>query len=89
MRENRGHGEARSDGDANLADLLVGKGPKGGHFAGELEFLRIALGTLADAKTTIEELYAWQFDGPQYRDFAGRRPADGKRDAGALEAMAD
>jgi len=64
---------------SNTGDLLVGKG-----LAGEIEFLRIALGTLADAKTTIDELYAWQFDGPARRDFAGNTPV-GKRDAGALE----
>jgi hypothetical protein len=26
---------------------------------------------LADAHTTIAELYAWQFHGPQHADFAG------------------
>ena len=44
----------------------------------------IALGTLDDAKTTIEELYAWQFSGPFLEDFLGRRP-NGQRDAGAIE----
>jgi len=58
---------------------------KGNCFRGAIDFLRIARGTLADAKTTIEELYAWEFDGPQFRDFTGRLPADGKRDAGAIE----
>ncbi len=69
----------------NKADLLVGKGPDNGFLAGSLEFLRISLGTLADARTSIEELYAWQFDGPFLKDFTGkpRRP-DGC--AGALEA---
>jgi hypothetical protein len=76
---------------SNTADLLVGKGrgpaPGGKPFAGEIEFLRIARGTLADARTTIDELYAWQFQtGPFLRDFTGRAIADGKRDAGALEA---
>ena len=42
-------------------------------------------GVLADAKTTIDELYAWEFDGPHLRDFTGRTP-HGKRDAGAIEA---
>jgi len=46
----------------------------------------LSLGTLKDAKTDIEELYAWQFDGPFIRDFAGRKPK-GKRDAGALELI--
>jgi hypothetical protein len=70
---------------ASEADLLVGRSAKGRHFAGDIEFLRIALGTLADAKTTIQELHAWQFDGPFLRDFTGRRSPDGRRDAGAIE----
>ncbi len=65
---------------ANSADMIAGKG-----MACTIEFLRIALGTLADAHTTIEELYTWQFDGPQYRDFTGAKPA-GARDAGALQS---
>jgi hypothetical protein len=40
---------------------------------------------LADAMTSLEELYAWQFNGPQFRDFAGRRVSGARRDAGALE----
>jgi hypothetical protein len=71
---------------ANPADLLVGKAADGTCLAGTLEFVRIALGTLADAKTTIEELHAWQFDGPFLRDFTGRAPTGQRRDAGALEA---
>jgi len=70
---------------ANSADFLVGKGVKGGYFAGAVDFLRVCRGTLADAHTTIEELYAWQFDGPQFRDFCGHLPAGKGRDAGALE----
>ncbi|HUU21625.1 MAG TPA: LamG-like jellyroll fold domain-containing protein, partial [Phycisphaerae bacterium] len=76
-------------GDASLSnggDLLVGKAGDGHYFAGALEFLRIARGTLTEAKTTIEELYDWQFDGPFLRDFAGRSPAGKARDAGAFEA---
>lgn len=65
---------------ANTADMLAGK-----DLACTLEFMRIARGTLADAQTTIEELYAWQFDGPQYRDFTGLKPR-GARDAGALHS---
>jgi len=67
------------------AALLVGKGPDGNFFAGTMEFLRIARGTLADAKTTIEELYDWEFDGPFLRDFRGREPSGKCRDAGAFE----
>ena len=37
-----------------------------------------------DTKTTIDELYTWQFDGPFLRDFTGRKPV-GRRDAGAIE----
>ena len=71
---------------ANAADLFVGGTPSGRWLAGELEFLRICQGTLADAKTSIKELYAWQFDGPFLRDFTGQEPADRRRDAGALES---
>ncbi len=69
---------------ANSADLYVGGTPEGDYFHGTFEFLRISLGTLKDAKTNIEELYAWEFDGPFLYDFAGNKP-EGKRDAGALE----
>jgi hypothetical protein len=72
---------------SNPADLHVGGCPDGGHLAGTIDFMRLALGTLADAKTTIEELYAWQFDGPFLRDFAGHGPTE-RRDAGALEGLA-
>jgi hypothetical protein len=33
--------------------------------------------------TTIEELNAWEFDGPQMRDFNGRKPT-GARSVGAI-----
>jgi hypothetical protein len=68
---------------ANDADVTVGGSPEGRCFDGAIDFLRIAQGTLADADTTIEELYAWEFDGPQLRDFTGRKPP-GARDAGAI-----
>src|SRR5262249_14650448 len=58
---------------ANDGDVFVGGTPDGRHLDGALDFLRIAHGTLADAETTIEELYAWEFDGPQFRDFSGRK----------------
>lgn len=74
---------------ANEGDLHVGGTPEGRCLEGEIEFVRIALGTLADARTSIEELHEWQFNGPFLRDFAGRKPADGKRDAGALELAGD
>jgi hypothetical protein len=68
---------------ANEGDVTVGGTPDGRYLDGAIDFLRIAQGTLADAETTIEELYAWEFDGPQLRDFTGRK-ATGPRDAGAL-----
>jgi hypothetical protein len=76
-----------SPGDSlsNDADFLVGRGADGDYFAGKMDFLRICRGTLADAETTIEELYEWQFNGPFLRDFCGKPPV-GRRDAGAIEA---
>jgi hypothetical protein len=71
---------------SNEADLYVGGTPEGHNLAGTIDFLRICQGTLADARTSIDELYAWQFDGPQFRDFAGNEP-QGKRDAGAIELV--
>lgn len=68
----------------NSSDFLVGKNQDGNFFAGTIDFLRISKGTLADAKTNIDELYKWEFDGPFLHDFAGNLPI-GKRDAGALE----
>ena len=68
---------------ANEGDVHVGGTPGGRSLEGAIDFLRIAQGTLADADTTIEELYAWEFDGPQLRDFTGRKPS-GARDAGAV-----
>jgi hypothetical protein len=76
------------DGSVSLAndgDVNVGGTPEGRFFDGTLEFLRIAHGTLADADTTIEELYAWEFDGPFLRDFTGRKPVGARRAAGAIE----
>ena len=63
----------------NNDDLIVGKG-----LPGAIAFLRISQGTLRDADTTIDELYAWEFDGPFLRDFMGVKPV-GKRDAGAFQ----
>jgi len=68
---------------ANEGDVYVGGTPEGRYLDGVLDFLRIAQGTLSDADTTIEELYAWEFDGPQMRDFTDRKPT-GARNAGAI-----
>ncbi len=70
---------------ANDGDLFVGGTAAGRHFDGTLDFMRLAHGTLADARTTIEELYAWEFDGPFLRDFTGKKAEGGRRDAGALQ----
>ncbi len=83
--EGRGLGAGVSLG--NLATLHVGGCPDGDCLAGALDFMRIALGTLADSKTTIEELYAWQFDGPFLRDWNGREAVSGRRAAGAIDLV--
>ena len=82
-QDNQGSGVSKVN-LANTSDLFVGGSDKDDCLNGELEFMRICLGTLKDARTSIEELYTWQFDGPVSRDFAGNK-ANGKRDAGALE----
>jgi len=64
----------------NAADFVVGKG-----YAGAIQYLRVARGNLADSRTTIEELYDWEFDGPFLRDFTGKTPVGKKRSAGAFE----
>jgi hypothetical protein len=70
---------------ANEADLYVGGTPQGHNLDGMIDFMRIARGTLADARTTIDELCAWEFNGPFLYDFTGReRPADGG-EAGAID----
>ncbi len=60
----------------------MGKG-----LTGAVDFLRVCRSTLAESKTSIGELYAWEFDGPFLRDFCGNAPV-GKRDAGAIEGSA-
>jgi hypothetical protein len=83
-RDKTGPGLGAGDNLANEADLYVAGTPEGSHLAGAIEFLRIARGTLSDAQTTIEELHAWQFDGPFLDDFTGsRRCVDGGA-AGAI-----
>jgi hypothetical protein len=69
----------------NPADLLVGKTHDGVFFVGAIDFMRICLGTLEDARTDIAELYEWQTNGPVKYDMTGQSPR-GRRDAGALEA---
>lgn len=71
----------------NSADFYVGKDSSGNYFKGAVDFLRISRGTLADAKTTIDELYEWEFNGPFLRDFTGTTAV--KRDGGALDSGKD
>ena len=67
---------------SNTADFIVGK-----DFVGAVDFLRVCRSTLAESKTSIDELYAWEFGGPFLSDFTGRTPAPAKvRDAGRLRA---
>jgi hypothetical protein len=65
---------------SNKTDFIAGRG-----VIGALDFLRVARGSLADAETTIQELYAWEFNGPHLKDFAGRLPVGTRRTIGALE----
>jgi hypothetical protein len=87
-----GQSQAAFGPDASLdnnADFLVGKGhDDSAFFTGALDFLRVCRGTLEDSRTTIEELYEWQTNGPFRYDFMGKAPS-GRRDAGALEARAN
>jgi len=85
----RGPGIAGDVSLANDADLYVAGAPNGHYLNGTMEFLRIARGTLADSKTTIEELYAWEFNGPFLADFTGRRRRAGRGYAGAIDGGAE
>jgi hypothetical protein len=72
----------------NTSDFVVGGMENGGaddQLAVDLDFLRISLSSFAESKTSIEELHAWQFHGPQQRDFAGEK-RDAKNLPGALTA---
>ena len=67
---------------SNTADFVVGKG-----LTGAVDFLRVCRSTLTESKTSIDELYAWEFSGPFLRDFTGRAPPIGKaHDAGAIQS---
>jgi len=71
---------------SNTANLLVGKDADDNYFNGKIDFLRISKGSLYDAKTSVDELYTWETDGPFLYDMRGNA-AEGKRDAGALESV--
>jgi len=75
----------RSQSLSTTADLLIGKDVDDNFFSGSIDFLRISKATLAEARTTINELYTWFTDGPFNYDFTGNEPL-GKRDAGAIES---
>lgn len=76
-------GDMPSGSLANPADFLVGGGPGEIPLSGTLGYLRVARGTLEDARTTITELHRWQFQGPALFDFAGN-PRTGRHAAGAI-----
>ncbi len=76
--------EASLENDANL---YVGGTPGGNDLDGAIDFLRIARGTLVDSKTTIDELYAWEFNGPFLHDFTGKRRPPGGGYAGAIDGV--
>jgi hypothetical protein len=67
----------------NGADFLVGKTHDGQFFKGRIDTMRVAQGTLEQARTDIDEIYAWFTDGPWRKDMLGRRPK-ARRDAGAI-----
>jgi hypothetical protein len=73
---------------ANDAAVTVGGAADGRSLDGAIDFMRICQGSLADAQTSIEELHAWEFAGPQLRDFCGTPIQGSRRDAGALEFLA-
>jgi hypothetical protein len=70
----------------NNVDLIIGAEDPKESADFEIDFLRIALSTLAESRTTAAELHAWQFNGPQHRDIRGAPPKGKSRDAGAVES---
>ena len=69
---------------SNTDNFTVGRSGNS-FFSGNIDFLRIAKGTLAQSETTIGELYNWEFNGPFLKDFSGKPPYGLGRDAGAVE----
>ncbi|OHD55197.1 MAG: hypothetical protein A2096_11710 [Spirochaetes bacterium GWF1_41_5] len=81
-------GKLLADNDISCdSDLLIGKDRGNKYLACQIDFLRIAKGSLKDAETTINELYNWEFNGPFLKDFYGNTPAGRGRDAGAIEYL--
>ena len=75
MEKGRSEGVFLDDGESlsNKGDFLVGRGKDGNYFKGLIDFLRVSRGNLKDAKTTIEEIYEWEFNGPFLKDFFGNK----------------
>ncbi len=69
---------------ASAASFYVGRDTGGNYFSGDVDFVRVSRASLAEAYTTCQELYDWQFGGPQFFDFRSAVP-QGPRDIGALE----
>jgi hypothetical protein len=84
-RDAEGPGLGAEASLATTADLYVAGTPGGRHLRGTIDFLRIARGTLRDSRTTIEELYAWEFNGPALQDFTGQRRGPDGGYAGAID----
>jgi len=84
-------GQASIGADTSIdcqADFVVGRSSAGAsdHLHGAIDFMRVCHGTLADARTSYDELYAWQYvSGPALFDMLGQPIKGERRDAGALE----
>ncbi|MFH1440920.1 MAG: dockerin type I domain-containing protein [Candidatus Omnitrophota bacterium] len=70
---------------SNSGDFIAGYSIDEGYLAAAFDFLRISRGTLAQAETTIEELYDWEFNGPFLKDFYDNPASGDVRDTGAIE----
>ncbi len=79
-----GKPDISSDISSNAA-FLIGRSANGACTPMAIDFLRVCRGTLEDARTTIDETYDWEFNGPFLRDFFGRSPTGARRDSGAIE----
>ncbi|MFP4157926.1 MAG: laminin G domain-containing protein, partial [Opitutales bacterium] len=74
---------------SNSADFLVAGGRDQEPLECTFDFLRIARSTLAESRTTIDELVAWQFEGPFLRDFTGASRHFASTAAGAIGSPGD
>jgi len=78
-------GDMPSGSLSNEGDFFVGGGNGRPGLQGAFDFLRVSRGTLAQAFTSIEELYTWQFNGPMLKDFIGKPRNFNSGSVGALE----